>query len=135
MKQWDGKMKKIKIIGFYKREKDGNEYICYSEDERMCLTNGVYIWRNFIKTKFIPQLKKVNNINLIEIENRLKQYHPYSLLLKKLKECDEMQELKKSVKKDQPDKCIYGYSEVCCYPINDCKNCPARLENHDWNWT
>lgn len=118
-------MKKIKINGFYKREKDGNEYICYSEDERMCLTNGVYIWRNFVKTKFLPQLKKVNGINLKEIENRLKQYHPYSLILKEL-------EAKRNMV--QPDKCLYRYAETCCYLIDDCKNCPARPESDDWYW-
>lgn len=31
---------------------------------------------------------------------------------------------------DQPEECVHGYG-VCCYPISDCKNCPARPENND----
>ena len=32
----------------------------------------------------------------------------------------------------QSDKCIFGGS--CCYPIDDCQNCPARPENGDPYW-
>lgn len=34
----------------------------------------------------------------------------------------------------QPEKCIHGYAETCCYPIDDCKNCPARPDSGDWYW-
>lgn len=34
---------------------------------------------------------------------------------------------------EQPDECIFGYG-VCGYPIDDCKNCPARPENNDPYW-
>lgn len=77
---------KVEVIGFYKRERDGNEYICYSENEKKRLTNGICIWRDFVESKYLPQLKKVDSINLREIEGRLKQYYPYSLILKKVKE-------------------------------------------------
>lgn len=33
----------------------------------------------------------------------------------------------------QPERCIYGYG-VCDYPIEDCRNCPARPENQRRNW-
>lgn len=35
---------------------------------------------------------------------------------------------------EQPDKCLHGYAESCCYPIDDCKNCPARPDSDDWYW-
>lgn len=34
---------------------------------------------------------------------------------------------------EQPEECLYGYG-VCCYPIEDCENCPARPENNDPFW-
>lgn len=35
---------------------------------------------------------------------------------------------------EKPEKCLYGYTEFCCYPIDDCRNCPARPENLDPYW-
>lgn len=29
----------------------------------------------------------------------------------------------------QPDKCLFGYGGSCCYPIDDCLNCPC----HPWS--
>lgn len=29
---------------------------------------------------------------------------------------------------EQPEDCVHGYG-VCCYPIEDCPNCPMRPEN------
>lgn len=30
---------------------------------------------------------------------------------------------------EQPDKCLFGYGGSCCYPIEDCLNCPC----HPWS--
>lgn len=30
----------------------------------------------------------------------------------------------------QPEKCVLD-GGTCCYPIDDCKNCPKRPENGD----
>lgn len=40
----------------------------------------------------------------------------------------------KKTDREQPKYCLYGYAEVCCYPIEDCENCPARPENLDTYW-
>lgn len=42
-------------------------------------------------------------------------------------------EQKTMIKIEQPEECIFGHG-VCCYPIDDCENCPARPENNDPYW-
>lgn len=34
---------------------------------------------------------------------------------------------------EQPDNCIFG-GGVCCYPIDDCQNCPCYPGNNDPYW-
>ena len=45
-----------------------------------------------------------------------------------------MQKSKENANMEQPDKCLCGYAETCCYPIDDCINCPARPESGDRYW-
>ena len=77
---------KVEIIGYYKRKRGGNEYILYTENGRLCLTNGICIWRDFVEKKYLPQLEKADRINLVEMKSRLKRYFPYSLVLKRIQE-------------------------------------------------
>lgn len=70
-------MPKVNIEGFYKREKDKTEYIHYSEGETEYLTNGVFVWKEGIREK-IETLKKVNDINIVEMKMRLKRYLLYA---------------------------------------------------------
>lgn len=76
---------KIKILGFYRRKRDGNEYVLYEEDNRQRLTNGVFIWRNFINKRLLPQCEKVKGIDLNEISARLKKHYPYHPLIEELR--------------------------------------------------
>lgn len=75
-------MEKFKILGYYKRDRDNSEFICYEENGRVCLTNGVFIWRDMVKKKYLPQCKKVNQIQTIKIIEALKKYHTNHCLLK-----------------------------------------------------
>lgn len=34
----------------------------------------------------------------------------------------------------QPDVCLFNSNSSCCYPIDDCKNCPIHPGNHDPYW-
>lgn len=34
----------------------------------------------------------------------------------------------------QPDNCLYDSKSSCCYPIDDCKNCPIHPGNNDPYW-
>lgn len=73
---------KIKILGYYKRLRDNNEFICYEENGRVCLTNGVFIWRNMVEKRFLPQCEKVNEININNLIEKFKKYYPYHHILK-----------------------------------------------------
>jgi hypothetical protein len=33
---------------------------------------------------------------------------------------------------EQPDKCKFFKDADCCYPIEDCDNCPNHKEDYDW---
>jgi len=77
---------KIKILGFYKRKRDGNEYVLYEENGRQLLTNGVFIWRDFVEKKYLPQCDKMEKIDLKSMIGRLEKYYPYHLLIGILKE-------------------------------------------------
>lgn len=72
---------RIKILGYYKRIRDNSEYICYEENDRICLTNGVFIWRNNVKERFLPQCEKVNEINVSNVAEEMKRHYPHHLLL------------------------------------------------------
>lgn len=82
-------MGKNKILGYYKRIRDNSEFICYEESGRVCLTNGVFIWRDRVKEKYLPQCKKVNEIDLNRIVRNLKQYYPHHFVLKVIAEKDK----------------------------------------------
>ena len=41
--------KKVKILGFYKRKRDENEYVLYEINGRLQLTNGVFVWRDCVE--------------------------------------------------------------------------------------
>ena len=70
---------KIVILGYYKRKKDSNEYIHYTENGKEYLTSGVHKWsdREKINNRYIPQLTKVDTINFIIMAENLKRYFPY----------------------------------------------------------
>lgn len=36
--------------------------------------------------------------------------------------------------KEQPMFCNYDDGLPCCYPIDDCENCPAHPGNEDFYW-
>lgn len=80
---------RIKILGYYKRIRDNSEFICYEENGRVCLTNGVFIWRNMVTEKFLPQCKRANEINVNNIVKNLKRHYAYHPLLKILEQTIE----------------------------------------------
>lgn len=47
--------------------------------------------------------------------------------------CVEKKQMIVEIPTEQPSECIFGYG-VCGYPIDDCKNCPARPDNNDPYW-
>lgn len=73
--------KSIKILGYYKRIRDNSEFICYEENRRVCLTNGVFIWMDRVEKRFLPQCKKANEINVNSIAENLKKYYAHHPLL------------------------------------------------------
>lgn len=77
---------RIKILGYYKRIRDNSEFICYEENGRVCLTNGVFIWRNMVEKRFLPQCKKANEINVNSIAENLKKHYAYHPILKILEQ-------------------------------------------------
>jgi hypothetical protein len=81
--------RRIKILGYYKRIRDNSEFICYEESDRICLTNGVTIWRNNVKERFLPQCEKVNEINVNYIAEKIKRHYPHHLLLEILNQTIE----------------------------------------------
>lgn len=80
----DVNMGNIEILGFYVRERDKSEFVLFRENGRMCLTNGVFIWRNFVEKRYLPQLIKTEMIDLDGMLKRLKESNPYSLILNEL---------------------------------------------------
>lgn len=32
---------------------------------------------------------------------------------------------------EQPERCLFNQNNACYYPIDDCRHCPIRPENHD----
>lgn len=74
-------MKKSEIIGYVKRKRDGCEYVLFKTDGRMCLTNGVFIWRDRIENRYLPQCVATEKINLGKMIENLKKFQPYSPVL------------------------------------------------------
>lgn len=75
----------VKVLGFYKRERDGNEYVLYEENGKKYLTNGAYIWRDRVEARYLPQCRKVEKVDLKKIIGRLEKAYPYSPVLSALK--------------------------------------------------
>jgi len=38
------------------------------------------------------------------------------------------------IENEQPEFCHYNEDSPCCYPIDDCDNCPAHPDNFDPYW-
>lgn len=72
-------MKSIEILGFYRREKDGNEYIHYVAGKKEHLTNGICDWNFHVKEKVETLIKA--DIDLHSMSEKLKKYKPYSSLI------------------------------------------------------
>nr|DAW41411.1 MAG TPA: hypothetical protein [Bacteriophage sp.] len=76
--------KTVKILGYFVRKRDRNEYVLYEEDGELFLTNGVFIWNNkigSIEKKYLPELEEVDAIKISEINERLKHKHPHAAIL------------------------------------------------------
>lgn len=72
---------KIEILGYFKRTRDGSEYVLFKQNGELLITNGKYIWSNYckrIEKRYQPQLEKAGEINLEEMSNRLKENYPYA---------------------------------------------------------
>lgn len=71
----------IEIIGYYRRERDNNEYIYYTEDKREHLTSGIHVWSNRNDERriqrYLKQLVKVDSINLDIMRERLNRHIPF----------------------------------------------------------
>lgn len=81
---------KVEILEFYRRKRDGSEFILFKENEKIFLTNGVYIWDNQckrIEKRYIQQCEKAERIDLQKLLNDLKKYNPFSGILKELERC------------------------------------------------
>lgn len=79
----------VKIIGYYRRAKDGNEYILFRQGKELYLTNGICIWRNQFKrieVKYLPELEKVEQIDMEKMLKHLLRFYEYAEITKKVKE-------------------------------------------------
>lgn len=76
---------KTKILGFYRRKRDGSEYVLYEENGGLLMTNGIFIWRDFVKKKYLPQCDKVEKIDLEAMARNLEKYYPCHFLTEILK--------------------------------------------------
>lgn len=71
--------KAVKIIGFFYRPKDGNEYILYQVMDRKFLTNGVHRWCTDLERRLL-ELKEVEDINMLVMKERLENHMPYDYI-------------------------------------------------------
>lgn len=78
-------MKKVKILGFYRRERDKAEYVHYLADGEEHLTNGVCDWTQGVNAK-LESLCKTDKIDLPEMEMRLKKFYPHGNITNILQE-------------------------------------------------
>lgn len=81
----------VEILGFYKRKRDGSEFVLYRENKKIFLTNGINIWDNQwerIEKRYILQCVKVEQIDFTELISNLKKYNPFSGILKEMEKMD-----------------------------------------------
>lgn len=79
--------KKVKICGFYKRLRDGSEFILFEQDSKLFLTNGVYIWGNQLKrieARYLKELTEVEKIDLEKISEHLSKYFQHAAITKEI---------------------------------------------------
>lgn len=57
----------------------------YEENGRLLMTNGIFIWRDFVKKKYLPQCDKVEKIDLEAMARNLEKYYPHHFLTEILK--------------------------------------------------
>lgn len=57
----------------------------YEENGRLLMTNGIFIWRDFVKKKYLPQCDKVEKIDLEAMARNLEKYYPCHFLTEILK--------------------------------------------------
>lgn len=75
----------IEILGYYKRMKDSSEFIMFRNNGKLYLTNGIFIWNDQfhrIENKYLLQMEKVQQINLMKIHENMLHYFPYSEITK-----------------------------------------------------
>lgn len=78
---------RLRILGFYKRLRDNNEFILFKKNNELFLTNGVYIWRNQFKRieeRYLKELKEVEEIDLRKISQRLTKYFQHAEITKEV---------------------------------------------------
>lgn len=78
---------RLRILGFYKRLRDNNEFILFEKNNELFLTNGVYIWRNQFKRieeRYLKELKEVEEIDLRKISQRLTKYFQHAEITKEV---------------------------------------------------
>lgn len=78
---------RLRILGFYKRIRDNNEFILFEKNNELFLTNGVYIWRNQFKRieeRYLKELKEVKEIDLRKISQRLTKYFQHAEITKEV---------------------------------------------------
>lgn len=80
------KKPEIRILGYYKREEDGTEYVHYSINGRERLTNGIFNWDSPRILGRIGELEKVEAIDTDRMLERLTQSMPFGLLTQFLRE-------------------------------------------------
>lgn len=78
---------KVSVLGFYRRKRDGSEYVLFEENGKLFLTNGVCVWDNQakrIEERYMLELEKAEEIDLSRIVKDLKIHKPFSRILEKL---------------------------------------------------
>lgn len=76
--------KEVTILGYYRRERDGNEYIHYSLNGEEYLTSGVCEWNLRNRSDRIKELVKVEKIDIDKIKKNLIRFFPCSGITKYL---------------------------------------------------
>lgn len=72
--------KEIEIMGYFKRQRDGNEYILYKQRGKLFITSGVNIWDdqfNRITKRYLPQLEEADWINIKKMAERLRENYKF----------------------------------------------------------
>lgn len=74
------KNKEIEIMGYFKRTRDGNEYILYKQKGKLFITSGVNIWDDQfgrISKRYLPQLEETDRINIKKMAERLRESYKF----------------------------------------------------------